>query len=119
MTGSNRNNIDYLLTNIIDPSSVVDKDYRMSVLLTEDDRIVNGLVLDESEKIVTIQTATEKLTFAKNMIRSKKVTEKSPMPDGLLEGLNEQQTLDLFGYLQHPSQVSIPSDSELREADSN
>ena len=119
LTGSNRNDLDYLLTNIVDPSSVVDKDYRMSILLTDDDRIVNGLVLDESEKTLTMQTATEKLTFPKDSIRSKKITEKSPMPDGLLENLSDQETLDLIGYLQHPSQVALPSASRSQDPDSN
>lgn len=119
LTGSNRNDLDYLLTNIVDPSSVVDKDYRMSILLTDDDRLVNGLVIEESEKTLTMQTATEKLTFPKDSIRSKKITEKSPMPDGLLENLSDQETLDLIGYLQHPSQVALPTASRSQDHDSN
>ncbi|MGI9472302.1 MAG: PVC-type heme-binding CxxCH protein [Rubripirellula sp.] len=111
LTGANRNNIDYLLTNIIDPSSVVDKDYRMSVLLTDDDRIINGLITSETDKTLTLQTATELLTFEQDSIRSRKVTEKSPMPDGLLETLRPDQVRDLIGYLRHPSQVSLPTSS--------
>ena len=68
---------------------------------------------------LTMQTATEKLTFPKDSIRSKKITEKSPMPDGLLENLSDQETLDLIGYLQHPSQVALPSASRSQDPDSN
>ena len=108
LTGGNRSNLDYLLSNIIDPSAVVDKDFRMSVLLTDDDRILNGLVIDESDRTITIQTATEQLTLDKDSIQSRKITEKSPMPDGLLDSLSGDQIRDLIGYLRHPTQVALP-----------
>ena len=108
LTGGNRGNLDYLLSNIVDPSSVVDKDFRMSVLLTDDGRIFNGLVIDESDRTITIQTATEQLTLDKDVIESRKITEKSPMPDGLLDSLSTDQIRDLFGYLRHPTQVALP-----------
>ncbi|MFK8111315.1 MAG: PVC-type heme-binding CxxCH protein [Rubripirellula sp.] len=108
LTGANRNDLDYLLGNIIDPSAVVDKDFRMTILLLEDDRIINGLVTTETDRTLTMQTATESLTIRQDSIQSRKVTEKSPMPDGLLESLSETQIKDLVGYLQAPSQVSLP-----------
>ncbi len=108
LTGANRGNLDYLLSNIVDPSGVVDKDYRMTILLTDDDRIINGLVTEETDRTISVQTATELLTFDKDSIQSRKITEKSPMPDGLLDTLSPEQVRDLIGYLQHPSQVSLP-----------
>lgn len=108
LTGANRSNLDYLLSNIVDPSAVVDKDFRMSILLLEDDRIINGLVTEETERTISVQTATELLTINKGQIASRKVTEKSPMPDGLLDALSESQIRDLFGYLQSASQVPLP-----------
>jgi putative heme-binding domain-containing protein len=113
LTGGNRSNLDYLLSNLVDPSSVVDKDYRMSVLLLDDDRILNGLVIEESERTITLQTATEKLTLDKNDIQSRKVTEKSPMPDGLLDSLTLAEIKDLIAYLQHPTQVPLPAADSL------
>ncbi|MEM1067379.1 MAG: PVC-type heme-binding CxxCH protein [Planctomycetota bacterium] len=109
LTGSDRGNLDYLLGNIVDPSAVVDKKYRMSILLTDDDRIINGLVIDETDRAITIQTATEKLTFPSDLIVSRKMTEKSPMPDGLLDTLTLEQIRDLIAYLRHPSQVDLAS----------
>ena len=99
--------MDYLLSNMIDPSAVVDKKYRMSILLTDDDRIINGLITDETERAITIQTATEKLTFPSDLIVSRKITEKSPMPDGLLDNLTPDQVRDLIAYLRHPNQVDL------------
>ena len=108
LTGGNRGNLDYLLSNIVDPSGVVDKDFRMSVLLTEDDRILNGLVIEESDRTITIQTATERLTLDKRAIQARKTTEKSPMPDGLLDSLTPNQIRDLIGYMRDPTQVPLP-----------
>ena len=108
LTGANRSNLDYLLSNIVDPSGVVDKDYRMSILLTDDNRVINGLVTGETQRTITVQTATELLTFDKETIELRKITEKSPMPDGLLDTLSDQQVRDLISYLQHPSQVPLP-----------
>jgi putative heme-binding domain-containing protein len=107
LTGSNRSNLDYLLGNVIDPSAVVDKNYRMTILLLEDNRVINGLVTDETDRTVTVQTATELLTFDRETIELRKITEKSPMPDGLLDTLTADQIRDLVGYLRHPSQVAI------------
>ncbi|TWT54365.1 Cytochrome c [Rubripirellula amarantea] len=108
LTGANRGNLDYLLDNIVSPSSVVDKDFRMTLLLLDDGRVVSGLVTSENDNAVTIQTATELITLDKELVVQRKVTDKSPMPDGLLDQLTETDIRDLIGYLKHPSQVSMP-----------
>ncbi|MDC0278934.1 c-type cytochrome [bacterium] len=110
LTGGNRSNLDYLLHNIIDPSSVVDKDFRMQVLLLDDGRTLNGLVIEESNRTLTLQTATERLTLDRNRVESIRKTTLSPMPDGLLDSLKFHQIKDLLAYLQHPTQVSLPSE---------
>ena len=108
LTGANRSNLDYLLSNIVDPSGVVDKDFRMTILATDDNRVLNGLVIAENERTLTMQTATELLTLDKRSIEHRRVTTKSPMPDGLLDSLSEEQIQALVSYLQHPSQVPLP-----------
>ncbi len=109
LTGSGRSNLDYLLSNVIDPSAVVDKDYRMSILLTDDDRIISGLVTSETDKVISIQTATEALTIEKESVLERKITENSSMPDGVLDTLSADQVRFLIGYLSHPTQVSLVS----------
>ena len=49
ITGSNRANLDYLLENVVDPSAVLGKDYRMSVLALADGRVISGLVQKETD----------------------------------------------------------------------
>ncbi|MEM9827367.1 MAG: c-type cytochrome, partial [Planctomycetota bacterium] len=105
LTGAGRQNLDYLLSNIVAPSSVVDKDYRLTLLMMDDGRVISGLVLDQNATAVVVQTATEKLTLPAAEIERQKVTEKSPMPEGLLATMTDDQIADLIAYLQHPTQV--------------
>jgi len=79
----------------------------MTQMLTEDGRLITGLVTSETERTVSIRTATEALVFDKKSIQSQKVTANSPMPDGILDTMSEEQIRDLIGYLQHPTQVSL------------
>ena len=109
LTGAGRSNLDYLLDNIVAPSSVVDKDYRMTMVSTDDGRIVSGLVKSENDRVIAIQTATELQTIEKDEVAFRKLTDKSPMPDGLLDALSDTEVRDLIGYLRHPSQVELPS----------
>ena len=108
LTGGNRSNLDYLLHNIVDPSNVVDKDYRMQIILMDDGRTLNGLLVDQNPRTVTIQTATERLSVDRELIESIKTTNLSPMPDGLLDSLDLEDIKNLFAYLQHSTQVALP-----------
>jgi putative heme-binding domain-containing protein len=111
LTGSGRHNLDYLLSNIIDPSAVVNKDFRMSILRMTDGRILNGLVTSQDDERVVLQTAKEKLTLMKSEIDEQKLTTLSPMPEGILQPLKPDQIRDLVSYLMSPTQVELPADS--------
>ncbi len=107
LTGSQRSNLDYLLENIVDPSSVVGKDYRMTKVLTSDGRTLSGLVVSRGAQSLTLQTPTEQLILPNDEIEQTQETSLSPMPEGLLEPLSPNQIRDLIAYLMHPTQVSL------------
>ena len=50
LTGSNRANLDYLLSNLIDPSAEVGRDYRMSVVRTADGRVITGIIVERTAR---------------------------------------------------------------------
>jgi putative membrane-bound dehydrogenase-like protein len=108
LTGSNRNNLDYLLDNIVDPSAVVSKDFGMTIVQMVDGRVLNGLVATKNEKTLTLQTQTDLLTIPLDNIENMKQTTLSPMADGTLATLSETEIRDLIGYLMHPTQVELP-----------
>ena len=109
LTGGNRRNLDYLLENILDPSATVAADFRMSVFGMKDGRVINGVVVEKSEKTLTVQTQTDRATIQRADIEEQKVSTLSLMPDGLFQTLTEDQIRDLIGYLMSPDQVPLPS----------
>jgi len=99
LTGANRSNLEYLLLNIIDPSSVVPKQFTTSVVALKDGRVITGVVVSETEQALVIQTDKEQLSVAREDVEESRNTGKSLMPDGMLDTLTEEQVRDLFGFM--------------------
>ena len=74
LTGSGRDNLDYLLENIVDPSASVSADFRMVVVAMNDGRVLNGLVRARTDRTLTLQTQTEILVLDRREIDSEKVS---------------------------------------------
>jgi len=108
LTGAGRASLDYLLINMVDPSATVGAEYRMSVVLLKDGRILNGIVATRNEQTLTLQTAKERTTLELGDIEEVKTSTISLMPDGQLQTLTAEQIRDLAGYLMHPVQVPVP-----------
>ena len=107
LTGSGRHNLDYVLINLVDPSAAVGADYRLSVVVLKDGRVLNGIVAAKTDKILTLQTAKERLSLEVTEIDTVQASPQSLMPDGLLQPLSEQQIRDLVAYLMSPTQVPL------------
>ena len=108
LTGGNRTNIDYLLENIVDPSGVVNRDYRMSIVALSDGRVLNGLVTARDDRTLTLVTPTDRHVIAAEDIDDVTITQQSPMPEGMLDQLSADAIRDLIGYLMQPAQVPLP-----------
>jgi putative membrane-bound dehydrogenase-like protein len=111
LTGAGRQNIDYLLSNILDPSAAVAADFRMSVVALDDGRVLNGIVVARTPHTITLQTAKERIALERSDIEALEPSTASLMPDGLLQPLAETQVRDLFSYLMSPSQVPLPPEA--------
>lgn len=110
LTGSQRTNLDYVLSNVLDPSAVMAKDYQMSLIQTSDGRVLSGIVKSDDGNGVTVQTATELIVVPKDEIESRRATPNSMMPDGLLLSLSADEVRDLVAYLASPSQAPLPKE---------
>ena len=99
LTGANRSNLDYLLMNIVDPSSVVPKQFTTSVIALKDGRVITGVVVTETDQSLVVQTDKEQVTLARADVEAATNSGKSLMPDGLLDSLTPAQVRDLFGFL--------------------
>ena len=107
ITGSNRADLDYVLENVLDPSATLAKEYRMTVVLTTDGRVVSGLLLDETESAVTLRTLNDTVLVAKSDIASQELSNQSMMPEGLLASLQPEEVRDLIVYLASSTQVAL------------
>ncbi len=114
LTGSQRQNLDYLLENIIDPSAIVAKDYYMTVVDTKDDRTITGIIKEESDAVLVLRTPTGDMAIPKPEIEKRKTQPVSLMPEGLLQGLKPDEVRDLVAYLQGSTQVELPNSANDR-----
>ena len=99
LTGSDRHNLDYLLGNIVDPNAMVPADYRVSVLKLKDGRTLTGVLPEQNNRTLTLQTPTERLTIERSQIAEQQQLSASLMPEGLLEALGEENVRHLIAYL--------------------
>ena len=115
ITGSNRADLDYILTNIVDPASEVAKAYMVTVVETADGRLVSGFIADENDQTITLQGAEQRVTVARADIAvdedgAAKIfhSTASLMPPGQLDPMTDEQVRDLIAYLASPEQVALP-----------
>lgn len=107
ITGANRKDLNYLLSNVLDPSSVMAKEYQPNIVATDSGRIVTGIVKEETDTLLTLQTANELVVIPVNEIEARKQSPLSMMPDDLLKNLSEHEVRSLIAYLSGSQQVAM------------
>lgn len=108
LTGANRDNLDYLLENIADPSAVVAPDFRLSIITLKDGRVLSGMITTKTDRTLTLRTMTDVQTVERAEVAKIEESPLSMMPEGLLAAFTPEQTLNLFSYLMGHQQVSLP-----------
>jgi putative membrane-bound dehydrogenase-like protein len=108
LTGSDRHNLDYLLGNIIDPNAVVPADYRVSVIKLKDGRTLTGVIPEQTDKVLTVQTPAERVSLQRSDVAEMQQLSQSLMPEGLLTALGEENVRHLIAYLMSSGQVPLP-----------
>lgn len=109
LTGSNRSDLDYLLSNVVDPNAVVGKDYLATIVWTHDERLVTGIQKALTDSSITLASENETVTLARDEIASMRTSDLSTMPEGLLDGWSEQDIRDLAVYLRGATQAPLPA----------
>ena len=102
LTGANRSNLEYLLSNILTPSEVIQDAYRMQVVLLDDGRVYSGIPAEENEHQLRLRVANqpEPVTIPVSEIESREIASTSLMPEGLLTNLSNAEVVDLIRYLR-------------------
>ncbi|MBX3413080.1 MAG: DUF1080 domain-containing protein [Pirellulales bacterium] len=107
LTGSNRANLEYVLSNVLDPSALISKDYTATVIATDDGRVVTGIVKQENDQAVTVVTANETIVIPQGEIDQRELSAQSMMPDDIFKPLSDDDIRALIAYLASPAQVPM------------
>jgi putative heme-binding domain-containing protein len=108
LTGSQRSNVDYILSKLLDPNAVVARDYQLTLVRTKSGRTITGIIKEESEKVLLLQTTNEQVRVGKDDIEEQTRLPQSMMPEGLLSERSDAEVLDLLAYLAGNGQVPLP-----------
>ncbi len=99
LTGAGKHGIRYFLENVIDPDAVIGTDFQAVTVETKDGETVTGLLAGETSSAVTLRTTTGELVIANAGIKTRAVGQKSLMPEGLLDSLNDREQIELLKFL--------------------
>jgi putative membrane-bound dehydrogenase-like protein len=100
LTGSARQNLDYLLENILFPNALVPAEFRQSTLFLKDGRALTGVIRGRDAQTVTLDRVGEAAAIiGRSDIEQEQASTLSLMPEGLLDLLTETQAIDLIAFL--------------------
>jgi putative heme-binding domain-containing protein len=93
-----RFNVTYLVESIMLPNKVVAPEFRWTVAKLQNGDVVNGLITsDTSEQVEFLLPTGIHKTFKRSDIVARRIEDRSPMPDGLVQTPGELR--DLVAYL--------------------
>tara|TARA_Y100000996_G_scaffold342888_1_gene280434 strand:- start:557 stop:1855 length:1299 start_codon:yes stop_codon:yes gene_type:complete len=111
LTGANRTDLDYLLNNIMDPSGIIQDDYKMVMVATRDGRTYAGNIANENDQTLTLRVVgQDPVVLSKSEIMSTDISDLSMMPEGMLDDLESTDIIDLFSYLMLSTSQVKPSE---------
>jgi putative heme-binding domain-containing protein len=99
-----------ILESILDPSKVISEQYQNTVVDLKDGDVVAGRVItDDDEKLVveTDPIHQTQTTIRKADVESRHVSKVSPMPEGLVNFMTEDQIWDLIAYMQSSGKMNF------------
>jgi putative heme-binding domain-containing protein len=100
LTGYERDNLDFMLPAIVDPSLAIREEFTAFTAVTKDGQTLTGFLDAQTPQSVTIRDLNgQKLVLSRADVKSLTASPMSLMPEGLLDALSDQQVRDLFAYL--------------------
>ena len=101
LTSNGRNDFRQLLSNVYDPNLVIGAAYRAHTVVTEDGRVLSGLLVEDgADRLVLKVQGGKQEVVPQADILDRSVAPVSLMPEGLEKQMTDEQTADLFAYLR-------------------
>ena len=91
----------------VTPSAEIREGYENFIATTKDGRILSGFLADEDTNTIVIRGFDgSSTTIPRDKLKALTSAGRSLMPEGLLNGLDDQQLRDLFAYLKISQPIS-------------
>ena len=101
LTTANRQDRDFLLVSLVDPSGTIRKEYVSVTVQTTSGQTITGLPVERTADAITLADAkNERRSIPLREIESLKESNVSLMPENLDRQFRPQELRDLFAYLQ-------------------
>lgn len=101
LTPYKRDEVANLLLHIVNPSAEIREGYENQVVATESGRILTGIVQEKDARVLVLRTADgQKVILPREDVAEISAAGVSLMPEGLLQGLSDQEVRDLMAYLR-------------------
>ena len=97
-----------MLSNLIDPSAIIDPAYRLTTMLTVDGRLFSGFLVHQDDRFVVLRTQETQVRLEMQDVEQLMTSNQSMMPEGMLRSYSDRQVRDLVRYLASPTQVARP-----------
>lgn len=107
LTPYQRGNLDTLLISVINPNAEIREGFEYVSLKTTDGRSLSGFLTDQDTQVVALRGMTgEDIRVERSGVKSLEPMGRSLMPEGLLQGMSDQQLRDFFAYLRISQPIS-------------
>jgi putative membrane-bound dehydrogenase-like protein len=101
LTYANRQDRDFLLVSLVDPSGVVRKEYQAYNVATTNGRVLSGLIVEQTPEMLVLRDAKgQRSRVAVAEVQELKESDVSLMPESLYKELSPKQLRDLFSFLE-------------------
>ncbi len=100
LTGRDLRDLDYLLPHVLDPDGEIEENYRYYKFELKDERVVLGVIAEESREAFTLETLVGRFDLAREDIAHREVLPYSLMPDAVFQTLTDEEVRDLGAFLQ-------------------
>lgn len=99
-----------LLQHIVLPSQKIDDKFATWTAVTNDGRVLNGLMESQSDQQVILRMADrQQVAIAKSDIEELQKSTKSLMPDGVMADLTAEEAADLLAFIRSVAGSSAPA----------
>ncbi|MFO0925099.1 MAG: plastocyanin/azurin family copper-binding protein [Pirellulales bacterium] len=98
-----KGNMRSILREIVDPSHKIDPKYAMQNILTDDGRVLSGVIVREDDQTISLVVSAEQkepTSIAKGEISERARSSKSMMPNGLMDTFTQDEIMEILAYLQ-------------------